>query len=410
MKLSKKILPVLVATMVMFSSATISFAKVDIDPKGGKDEHFFEKNGWHWEDWTKQSHDAMLWNDLDSEMQKEILKTKDDYDRALVQAEIDARASAAAATKAAEKSKQASEAEDNFWDKLLEQINKSKSGEYVAFDAGNYREMPAKIMEALKDKKVGLIVKYDGTVQFIIPADGTLEIEKGRVFYRLSDLCTGYSQIDGIVSGSLANSANDAFKNAKEKFAANYHNYTQFLKDQYDKTGKNILESHYGDMSLDTAKKNLGLTTNPKDISVATVTLASLANTHTIFESNHAFYEDLINNLNVKLVIQNLKDGNLKDKLLVHDAVLNLGNNGVYFSNTSSAIPASYGNVSDITHSYVKMLETAKKGVSVCESVTDLKTAEGTLKVSIYQSGLSAKELISALVTHNLKEATDFKD
>ncbi|MEG1152303.1 MAG: hypothetical protein RSD67_05475, partial [Oscillospiraceae bacterium] len=96
MKLNKKILPVLVAAMVLFSSATISFAG-DIDPRGRKDEHFFEENGWHWEDWTTDPHEGMTWDDLGAEIQAGILRTKGDYDRALVKAEIDAKANAEAA-------------------------------------------------------------------------------------------------------------------------------------------------------------------------------------------------------------------------------------------------------------------------------------------------------------------------
>ncbi|MEG1044528.1 MAG: hypothetical protein RSF81_07100, partial [Oscillospiraceae bacterium] len=313
MKLNKKILPVLVAAMVLFSSATISFAG-DIDPRGRKDEHFFEENGWHWEDWTTDPHEGMTWDDLGAEIQAGILRTKGDYDRALVKAEIDAKANAEAAANAAEKSRQAAEAKAKFWNDLSEQINNAKSGEYIDFDALDYREMPVKIMQALKDKKIGLRVKYDGKVQFTIPADGTLEFESNRLFYRLSDLCAGYNKIESVVDAcfSALNANNPTTLNGNNPTTAGFAGIDDLVIDflgnviqQYNDL--TYLGKQFSTTADSVALKDLGLTDNVKDINVSTVALASMTNIYALSTTPIPLNSMFGNYTNFQLVSQLLK-------------------------------------------------------------------------------------------------------
>ncbi|MEF9984288.1 MAG: hypothetical protein RR710_07075, partial [Oscillospiraceae bacterium] len=334
MKLSKKVLPVLVAAMVLFSNATISFAG-DLEPGGGKDEHFFQKEGWYWEDWLTSPHDiGMTWEDLSPAEKAEVLQARADAKAeadaaakaeadAAAKSEADAKAAADAAKAAADSSAKAdaaakakadADAKAKFWDKLYEQINNAKSGEYIDFDALDYREMPVKIMQALNDKKVGLRVKYDGKVQFTIPADGTLEFESNRLFYRLSDLCAGYNKIENAVDAYLStlDNNNPPALNGNNPTTAGFTGIDDLVIDFLGKAIERYNDLTYLGKQLDTTaasavRKYLGLTDNVKDINVSTVALATMTNLPIISDTHKKFNSMFDNYSNFQLVSQLVK-------------------------------------------------------------------------------------------------------
>ena len=76
---------------------------------------------------------------------------------------------------------------NKFWDEITEQIKALKKGDVIKADAGSYDQMPFMTMEALREKKVSMVVDYDEG-SFVIPAGKALKDDANKIYYNLEDL------------------------------------------------------------------------------------------------------------------------------------------------------------------------------------------------------------------------------
>mgnify|MGYP003369627433 CR=1 FL=1 len=75
---------------------------------------------------------------------------------------------------------------NEFWDKVIDRINKADEGDTVTVHAGNYDKMPNKVMKALEKNGVGLIIKYNGS-EIEIPA-GEAVNKSNKLFWSFKEL------------------------------------------------------------------------------------------------------------------------------------------------------------------------------------------------------------------------------
>lgn len=79
---------------------------------------------------------------------------------------------------------------NEFWDKVIDRINKADEGDTVTVHAGNYDKMPNKVMKALKKNGVGLIIKYNG---------GEIEIPAGEAVNKSNKLFWSFKELGNYV-------------------------------------------------------------------------------------------------------------------------------------------------------------------------------------------------------------------
>ncbi len=79
---------------------------------------------------------------------------------------------------------------NEFWDKVIDRINKADEGDTVTVHAGNYDKMPNKVMKALEKNGVGLIIKYNG---------GEIEIPAGEAVNKSNKLFWSFKELGNYV-------------------------------------------------------------------------------------------------------------------------------------------------------------------------------------------------------------------
>ena len=75
---------------------------------------------------------------------------------------------------------------NEFWDKVIDRINKADEGDTITVHAGDYEKMPNKVMKALEKNGVGLIIKYNGR-EIEIPA-GEAVNKSNKLFWSFKEL------------------------------------------------------------------------------------------------------------------------------------------------------------------------------------------------------------------------------
>ena len=93
---------------------------------------------------------------------------------------------------------------NEFWDKVIDRINKADEGDTVTVHAGNYDKMPNKVMKALEKNGVGLIIKYNG---------GEIEIPAGEAVNKSNKLFWSFKELGNYV---FATEDNDEQNNDKQ--------------------------------------------------------------------------------------------------------------------------------------------------------------------------------------------------
>ncbi len=93
---------------------------------------------------------------------------------------------------------------NEFWDKVIDRINKADDGDTVTVHAGNYDKMPNKVMKALEKNGVGLIIKYNG---------GEIEIPAGEAVNKSNKLFWSFKELGNYV---FATEDNDEQNNDKQ--------------------------------------------------------------------------------------------------------------------------------------------------------------------------------------------------
>ena len=93
---------------------------------------------------------------------------------------------------------------NEFWDKVIDRINKADEGDTVTVHAGNYDKMPNKVMKALEKNGVGLIIKYNG---------GEIEIPAGEAVNKSNKLFWSFKELGNYV---FAVEDNDEQNNDKQ--------------------------------------------------------------------------------------------------------------------------------------------------------------------------------------------------
>ena len=79
---------------------------------------------------------------------------------------------------------------NEFWDKVIDRINKADEGDTITVHAGDYDKMPNKVMKALKKNGVGLIIKYNG---------GEIEIPAGEAVNKSNKLFWSFKELGNYV-------------------------------------------------------------------------------------------------------------------------------------------------------------------------------------------------------------------
>ena len=79
---------------------------------------------------------------------------------------------------------------NEFWDKVIDRINKADEGDTITVHAGNYDKMPNKVMKALEKNGVGLIIKYNG---------GEIEIPAGEAVNKSNKLFWSFKELGNYV-------------------------------------------------------------------------------------------------------------------------------------------------------------------------------------------------------------------
>ncbi len=93
---------------------------------------------------------------------------------------------------------------NEFWDKVIDRINKADEGDTITVHAGNYDKMPNKVMKALEKNGVGLIIKYNG---------GEIEIPAGEAVNKSNKLFWSFKELGNYV---FAVEDNDEQNNDKQ--------------------------------------------------------------------------------------------------------------------------------------------------------------------------------------------------
>ena len=79
---------------------------------------------------------------------------------------------------------------NEFWDKVIDRINKADEGDTITVHAGNYDKIPNKVMKALEKNGVGLIIKYNG---------GKIEIPAGEAVNKSNKLFWSFKELGNYV-------------------------------------------------------------------------------------------------------------------------------------------------------------------------------------------------------------------
>ena len=79
---------------------------------------------------------------------------------------------------------------NEFWDKVIDRINKADEGDTITVHAGDYDKMPNKVMKALEKNGVGLIIKYNG---------GEIEIPAGEAVNKSNKLFWSFKELGNYV-------------------------------------------------------------------------------------------------------------------------------------------------------------------------------------------------------------------
>ena len=97
---------------------------------------------------------------------------------------------------------------NEFWDKVIDRINKADEGDTITVHAGNYDKMPNKVMKALEKNGVGLIIKYNG---------GEIEIPAGEAVNKSNKLFWSFKELGNYVFATEDNNEQDNDKQDNEQ-------------------------------------------------------------------------------------------------------------------------------------------------------------------------------------------------
>ena len=97
---------------------------------------------------------------------------------------------------------------NEFWDKVIDRINKADDGDTVTVHAGNYDKMPNKVMKALEKNGVGLIIKYNG---------GEIEIPAGEAVNKSNKLFWSFKELGNYVFATEDNNEQNNDKQDNEQ-------------------------------------------------------------------------------------------------------------------------------------------------------------------------------------------------
>ena len=97
---------------------------------------------------------------------------------------------------------------NEFWDKVIDRINKADEGDTITVHAGNYDKMPNKVMKALEKNGVGLIIKYNG---------GEIEIPAGEAVNKSNKLFWSFKELGNYVFATEDNDEQNNDKQANEQ-------------------------------------------------------------------------------------------------------------------------------------------------------------------------------------------------
>ncbi|MEG2054456.1 MAG: hypothetical protein RR052_05880, partial [Oscillospiraceae bacterium] len=84
--------------------------------------------------------------------------------------------------------------ENNFWISVVALIQGAKKGNVLKIDTGAYTKMPACVMEELRIKGAGMIIKWNGGKNIVIPVGKALGAEKNRDIWTLTQLAEMYGK------------------------------------------------------------------------------------------------------------------------------------------------------------------------------------------------------------------------
>ncbi|MEG2022205.1 MAG: Ig-like domain-containing protein, partial [Oscillospiraceae bacterium] len=84
--------------------------------------------------------------------------------------------------------------ENNFWISVVSLIQSTKKGDVLKIDTGAYTQMPACVMEELRIKGAGMIIKWNGGKNIVIPIGKALCAEKNRDVWALAELAKMYNK------------------------------------------------------------------------------------------------------------------------------------------------------------------------------------------------------------------------
>ena len=97
---------------------------------------------------------------------------------------------------------------NEFWDKVIDRINKADKGDTVTVHAGDYDKMPNKVMKALEKNGVGLIIKYNG---------GEIEIPAGEAVNKSNKLFWSFKELGNYVFATEDNNEQNNDKQDNEQ-------------------------------------------------------------------------------------------------------------------------------------------------------------------------------------------------
>lgn len=85
--------------------------------------------------------------------------------------------------------------EYDFWIDAKEQVEAANKGDTIKVNAKDFDRMPASVMDALRKEGVGIVIKWSGGTDIVIPAGKAQRDEAGRIYWPLSLLAELYSGI-----------------------------------------------------------------------------------------------------------------------------------------------------------------------------------------------------------------------
>ncbi|MEG1752893.1 MAG: YDG domain-containing protein, partial [Christensenella sp.] len=82
--------------------------------------------------------------------------------------------------------------ENEFWISVVTKIQAAKKGDVLKINTGAYIKMPACVMEELRIKGAGIVIKWSGGKDIVIPAGKAHNAEKNKDFWTLAELSELY--------------------------------------------------------------------------------------------------------------------------------------------------------------------------------------------------------------------------